>query len=614
MNKTPARCALFLFLALCAFAEDPKILTNHVGYEAGGPKRAVVRGRAGDVATAFAVLDAATGRAVLSGRAREAGVVRNWKDWRFWTVDFGGVAADGTYVLEGEVNGKKVRSQPFAVGKNVLERHTLSDVVYYFKGQRSSGLLDQADRTMTFEGERKGAVDVHGGWFDASGDYGKHLSHLSFSTYFNPQQIPLAAWSLGRAYRELESRKDPNFRQYLRRLLDEALFGADYLVRVKNPAGSFYRTVSGKGPEKRPEDRRITPDVANFSIRTPETKDAFDQKWKPVAGGFTYEVGFRAGGGVSIAALAAAARFGVAGDFGPADYLKAAEDAFAFLEKHNLEFANDGRENIVDDMCALLAAAELVRTTGKDMYRAAADKRASSLMARLTSDGEYRNYWRANDGRRPYFHPVDAGLPVVSLLAYAEVAAGGMKARILEAVKDSLEFELGVTGEVNNPFGYSRQLVQNKAGVRRTAFFFPHDTETAPWWQGENARLGSMAAAARMGARVFGDAEAFSGRLKAFAAAQLDWILGLNPFDTCMLYGRGRNNPEYMFFNSYEYTNAPGGISNGITGGIADELDIDYNLGYAQTGKDDDWRWTEQWLPHAAWYLLAVACGGDPVP
>ena len=190
MNKSSMRAFLFILLAAAAFGGDAKILTNHVGYEAGGAKRAVVLGGAGDVVTSFAVLDAASGRAVLSGRAREAGAVRNWKDWRFWTVDFCGVSDEGTYVLEGEVNGKKVRSEPFAVAKNALERHTLSDVVYYFKGQRSSGLLDKADRTMTFESERKGTVDVHGGWFDASGDYGKHLSHLSFSTYFNPQQNP----------------------------------------------------------------------------------------------------------------------------------------------------------------------------------------------------------------------------------------------------------------------------------------------------------------------------------------------------------------------------------------------------------------------------------------
>ncbi|MFZ0862655.1 MAG: hypothetical protein WB781_02785 [Candidatus Sulfotelmatobacter sp.] len=47
-----------------------------------------------------------------------------------------------------------------------------------------------------------------------------------------------------------------------------------------------------------------------------------------------------------------------------------------------------------------------------------------------------------------------------------------------------------------------------------------------------------------------------------------------------------------------------------ITGGFRDESHIDYMLPYRQTGADNDWRWGEQWLPHAAWYLLAVASGG----
>jgi hypothetical protein len=59
--------------------------------------------------------------------------------------------------------------------------------------------------------------------------------------------------------------------------------------------------------------------------------------------------------------------------------------------------------------------------------------------------------------------------------------------------------------------------------------------------------------------------------------------------------------------DSWEFTNAPGGISNGITSGFRDEEDIDFNLTYKQTGADNDWRWQEQWLPHAAWYLLAVS-------
>jgi len=31
--------------------------------------------------------------------------------------------------------------------------------------------------------------------------------------------------------------------------------------------------------------------------------------------------------------------------------------------------------------------------------------------------------------------------------------------------------------------------------------------------------------------------------------------------------------------------------------------------GFAVTGRDEDWRWSEQWLPHAAWYLYAVSLG-----
>ena len=151
---------------------------------------------------------------------------------------------------------------------------------------------------MTFDG-RAGTVDMHGGWFDATGDYGKHLSHLSFSTYFNPQQVSLTAWSLFMALRELERRDEPAFKQYRKRLLDEALFGADYLVRSKDPNGSFYITVSGRGPEKKPEDRRITAKAERHIILTPETKDKFrDYGREKIAGDAAYEAGWREGAGL----------------------------------------------------------------------------------------------------------------------------------------------------------------------------------------------------------------------------------------------------------------------------------------------------------------------------
>jgi hypothetical protein len=593
-------------------AADTRILINHIGYDPGGAKHAVIQGSPADSWGAFKVIDEATGKAVLSGTAVSVGPVRKWKDWRFWVIDFSSLNQEGSYFIECASPKATVRSHPFLIQKNVLERSALSDVVYYFKSQRCSGALDKADRKIRFEGKEGVTVDVHGGWYDATGDYGKHLSHLSYSTYFNPQQIPLTVWSLLASHRELSRRGDPYFKQYLRRLLDEGLFGADFLVRMKDPDGSFYITVSGRGSEKKPEDRLITAKATRHIILTPETKDKFRDYGKAeMTDWASYEAGYREGGGMAIAALALASSFGASGDFTPAGYLGAAEDAFHFLEKNNLLFTNDGRENIVDDYCALMAVTELFRTTKSAGYKEAAEKRARRLMARLTTREAYKDYWRADDGDRPFFHPADAGLPLVSLMNFYEVADAAMKNEIRAAVQRSLAFELKVTAEVNNPFGYSRQLVQTKDGARRTSFFFPHDTETAPWWQGENARLGSLAAAARLASRTFTDDPEFQAVIKAFAQDQLNWILGLNPFDTCMLYGRGRNNPEYMFFDSYEYMNAPGGISNGVTAGYSDEEDIDCNLHFAVTGKDDDWRWTEQWLPHASWFLYAVSLGGD---
>ena len=392
-------------LGLSAMAADLKILTNQVGYEARGAKRAIVLGHQGDALQAFTVRRYPGGEGVLSGTPVHAGPVPTWKDWDFWTIDFTPVTEEGTYLIECASPGGPVRSHPVLVQEDILERNTLSDVVYYFKGQRSSGLLDKADRSMTFEG-KPGTVDVHGGWFDATGDYGKHLSHLSYSTWFNPQQISLTAWSLFKACRELGRRANPNFAQYERRLLDEALFGADYLVRIKDPGGSFYITVSGRGPGKKPEDRRITPKAGRHIILTPETKDQVrDYGREKIEGDAAYEAAYREGAGLSIAALAMASAHRVSGDFEGSDYLRTAEEAFAFLEKNNRRLTNDGRENILDDYCALSAATELYRATRKPVYKAAADRRAASLASRLASWDKCRNYWRADDGDDTDYNP-----------------------------------------------------------------------------------------------------------------------------------------------------------------------------------------------------------------
>ncbi|SEW25105.1 glycoside hydrolase family 9 protein [Chitinophaga arvensicola] len=600
-----------LFLLLLApellLAQPVKVLTNHIGYEFNLPKKAVVVADTKENITGFELIETATGKKVYTGKVNFSGPVDKWKHWLFWTIDFSGYTTKGNYFLRVNVAGKPVQSYPFSIDKNVLEQATISDVVYYFKGQRSSGLLDQADHHLLLAGKTKDTIDAHGGWYDATGDYGKHLSHLSFSSYFNPQQVSLTVWSLLKTYDLLQQKPGTDYRQYLRRIQDEAMYGADYLVRLKAPNGSFYRSVSAPGPGKMAKDRVIRAEDKGYRIK--QNKDQSyssnssgeDNDWR------SYQSSYRSGAGLSIAALAIASTYDTSGEFTNRDYLKAAEEAFAFLEKENARMTNDGKENIVDDYCALSAATELYKATKKPVYLAAAGKRAAQLADRLISKGKYTNYFRADDKDRPFFHPSDAGLPVVALLNYYPLATAAEQDRLKTTIRKSVQYELAVTAEVNNPFGYSRQYTEDTAGVRKTAFFFPQGSEASPWWQGENARLGSIATAARMAAKFFKTEPALSDSLENLALQQLNWILGLNPFDACMLQGSGHNNPAYGFFGTFEYTNAPGGIVNGITGGLTSENDIDFNVSYATTGKDYDWRWAEQWLPHAAWFLLAVA-------
>lgn len=597
--------AMLIFITQLS-GQEVLLLYNHIGYETEAVKPLVVRTQPGAKLEQIQVWTYPEGKLVLEPTFEFVGGVDQWRDWQFWKSNMDVLQREGVYQIKYKVDGVVRQSFPFKIQNDLLERNTLSDVVYYFKGQRSSGLLDKADAAMTFSEGRTDTIDVHGGWYDATGDYGKHISHLTFSTYFNPQQINLTVWSLFATYEALEAKSNPSFRQYQRRLLDEAMFGADFLVRMKVPGGSFYRTISGKGPKKLPEDRRITPTMTGFSI-TKDPQDGIDGKDEIASPELSYEISFRAGAGLSIAALAIASGYEVSGDFSNAEYLKVAEEAFEYVQANNLSLTNDGKENIVDDYCALMAATELYKATQKESYKKAASERAGSLTKRMITNNDGHTYFRADSEDRPFFHAADAGLPIVSLINYMAIANADEQADLKKVVKEILQSEIALSAKVNNPFGYPRQLVQSKDGSRRYSFFYPHDAETSPWWQGENARLGSIATASRMAIGIFEDEPEFQKALSAHAWNQLNWILGLNPFDACMLEGHGRNNVQYLFFNSYEYTNAPGGICNGITGGLYNENDIDLNRGYNETGKDNDWRWAEQWLPHAAWYLIAIS-------
>ena len=170
-----------------------------------------------------------------------------------------------------------------------------------------------------------------------------------------------------------------------------------------------------------------------------------------------------------------------------------------------------------------------------------------------------------------------------------------------QAIQTHLNYLVRVTNAVSNPFGYARQPISASA----TGFFIPHENESGYWWQGENARLGSLAAAAVLGAATLGASGPQYLDLVRYSGAQIDWILGANPYDVCFLQGFGNQNPARFCAAKPQWDTLVGGIANGITGLGPDGSGIQWDS--PATGCGNNWRFVEQWIPHAAWFMIAVA-------
>ena len=582
-----------------ASSPDPgavRIHVNQVALERVGPKHAIVAVESGKKLERVTVI-AADGSSAVSAEIVATAAFTEWgQGLDYYRADFSALQRNGAFRLEAATDaGDMAQSAEFRLADNALFDATMADVYRYFRANRNTSERDRAIPVID-TGEK---VDVYGGWNDAGGETGKYLSHLSYSNFFTPQQASFVAWSMLASYGNAHERLE---RLGLReQALDEAFWGADYLHRVLSDKGYFYATVFDRWGSD--EDRWITGYKGLDGVYTPN-----------------YQAAFREGAGLAIAALARAARLseqtGRSGEFAGAQYLADARRAFAHLLEYNADYCDDGRENIIDDYTALLAAVELFRSTADEAYLAHARQRAGALVERLSPAG----YFIADDGQRPFFHAVEAGLPAIALLHYVDVETDAEATPpALAAVRASLEHQLRLDAEVPNPFAYPRQNFQTfgfesqvyTSGVL-SGFFIPHANETGYWWQGENARLASLAAAAALAQRALRNSAdpadaALAGQLDVFIQNQFDWLLGRNPYDLCMLYGFGQKNPEFQVSGG---AMVKGGISNGITGKM--ESDEGRGIDWMADTEHGNWRWVEQWTPHGAWYLYAVSLRLNP--
>lgn len=572
--------ALAPVLGLCALAgsgsndglpEAPvSVLVNQVGYDAREAKILVVQVRdpeTGQTPASFELL-AKDGKVVFRGSLAPRGRIHAGRpdEWgaRYWIGDFTRFAKAGRFRARVRLGPDGTFSLPFRIGERILFRETAVPAARFFYWQRCGFAIPgfheacHLDDARVPEQQGGGHRDATGGWHDA-GDFNKYASIACRSVYALTVLARNSAGLLGDEDR--------------RRVLDEALWGAEFLRKMWQPGkGIIYHDVWNgygySGPPKQETDGK------------PGTKDD-----RPLRG--------EGPSGMTAAALAA-----VAGQSERADYREAAEDLWRGAVRTLGQDIEDpwvstsgGVPDLGEDVKGrlvrrtadlLLADLELEGLTGSSRYAEGAKQRVESLLGNQRADG----LWPSD----VYSRTVMQGVPAAALALYAHAHPRNALARQAgDALRRWVERNLALA---DNPFAITPW--------EPSVFFNPH-VERA-WSVGQNSQYLSQAWALYLAGDLLREP-----RARILATRQIDWVLGVNPLGLCMMEGSGTHNPPaylHRFAPSRERGAVPGAIPNGIRCPNPREDRPYFDNKNLQRR---DYRSTEPWEPHNAFYLLALA-------
>jgi hypothetical protein len=246
-----------------------------------------------------------------------------------------------------------------------------------------------------------------------------------------------------------------------------------------------------------------------------------------------------------------------------------------------------------------LAACELFLATGASEYKQRAVLLGRELLRRqnteyLGGQKEVRGFWM--QGNDPYS---DWGVPPLALLKlYDTFLDAEDRTKWLDAVRLHADEYLLPMSSRNCyriiPLGVflgspTKQKYRPLAGNLTYRYFHPVEWQGS---QGANYNFASNALVLGLLAKVCGDV---GKKYVTLAYRQLEWIVGANPFASCMMTGEGMRNPLPLqrFVGPI-----PGGITAGITGNVNDEpvLDLQYTM---------VWSTNEYWGPNVSFYIWA---------
>lgn len=330
-------------------------------------------------------------------------------------------------------------------------------------------------------------------------------------------------------------------------MLEEALWGGDHARRMVSPDGSAFGGItSGYGFWGPPE-------METDNIPATGDERPFDQA--PDAGRDPH---------AHLVALTRLARF----TEDNADLLEAAARAFAWRE------AKGSR-----DLWQLLAALDLYALTRDQRY---------ARTAREALEATGPNALAGMSPHAPEFVYLCEGIERFDA-TFAEDHR--------EVLREVLAAKAGeLLANAWNPFGVATHGPSDRPN------FFGTPAEPADWYVGTSSFILNAAASMATAWRYTGDP-----RHLAYVYDQINWTLGTNPYDLCLMEGAGSFHPP-----SYHHRYVFAGVSRGavpgsIVNGITFKAPRDDRPHFDMTGVDiPEFHSNECWLPHNTAYLGAL--------
>jgi len=252
----------------------------------------------------------------------------------------------------------------------------------------------------------------------------------------------------------------------------------------------------------------------------------------------------------------------------------------AALELWEVVRQHDPADNILQWARRLLAAIELYKITEQKQFLEDAKSCANYLVQSQRDNGSW-----------PILTLVDFGLPAASLAEFIlEFSRSPLKPLVHRALLQYLNFWENSSA---SPFTVPKWS--------ENSYFYPYSPGS--WYVGQNSMYLSQAWAGFLLARLIPEKRT---EIRRLSYGCLDWVLGANPLGICMMSEAGsvhlkRYHHRYDSIPNGKNGNVPGAVANGITRKMPDSdvpyLDLEGN----------SWQTNEPWLPHNAYFLLALS-------